>query len=315
MIAGSDRLDDIRFYEANGLAGDRSKGVSRFSDDGLSISGSNYGARLFRSRPGMDQVAACIHLIRRDPTTRRASMTVYQPEDAGRRSADIPCTFGVLLSPRDSALHLTVVMRSNNAWHLLPYNIFEFSLLGEIIASETNLELGTYHHFAVSMHLYEETWDSARRAIGAPSFRLEGFPTMPPNSLSRVRELCVWESRIRHEHRGLAKRRVQEEVGRLQKFGEYWEPFGRVVLTKALVNAGKPDLAAEVAKATPGPLGQLLRRELDSDISIATTPSIVPMPSNDLIERVHSERQELTDEQRREVGRFWNMVSQAQLQE
>lgn len=314
MMAGSDRLDDIRFYESKGLAGDRSKGVGGFSDDGLSVPGSDYGSRLFRPRPGTDQVAACIRLIQEDPTTRRAAMTVYQPEDAGRISADIPCTFGVLLSPRDSALHLTVVMRSNNAWFLLPYNIFEFTLLGEIIASETGLKLGTYHHFAVSMHLYEDDWERARQAIGSPSLGLEAFPEMPPNSLSRVRELCIWESRIRYEHLGLNKRETQAELKRLRRFGDYWEPFGRVVLVKALLNAGKVDIATEVALATSGPLGQLLRRELKLRGEMATTPSRVPEPSQALIERLHSERQELTDSQRQE-GRFWMMVLREQLQQ
>lgn len=165
MMAGNDRLDDVRFYESAGLGGDRSQGVGRFSDDRLAITGSNYGQRLFRPRPGLDQVESCVRLIRQDPNTRRAAMTVYQPEDAGRESGDIPCTFGVLLGPRDGRLHQTVVMRSNNAWHLLPYNIFEFTLLGEVIASEVNLELGTYHHFAVSMHLYSRNLEQATTAI------------------------------------------------------------------------------------------------------------------------------------------------------
>jgi len=203
-------------------------------------------------------------------------------------------------------------MRSNNAWFLLPYNIFEFTLFGEVIASETGLSLGTYHHFAVSMHLYEEDWERARQAIGSPSMDLEAFPEMPPNSLERVRALCIWESRIRYEHLGLKKRETQAELKRLRGFGEYWEPFGRVVLVKALLNAGKDELATEVALATSGPLGQLLRRELKLAGEISTTPSRVPEPSQALVERVHTERQELTDTQRQE-GRFWMMVLREQL--
>jgi thymidylate synthase len=314
MMAGSDRLDDIRFYETKGLAGDRTKGVGGFSDDGLSVPGSDYGSRLFRPRPGTDQVAACVRLIRNDPNTRRAAMTVYQPEDAGRVSSDIPCTFGVLLSPRDSTLHLTVVMRSNNAWFLLPYNIFEFTLLGEIIASETGLRLGTYHHFAISMHLYESDWERARLAVGAPALQLEPFPEMPPNSLSRVRELCIWESRIRFEHRGLNKRQTQAEIRRLRPFGEYWEPFGRVVLAKALLNAQKNDLAEEVARATSGPLGQLLRREMKLEGEIATNASRVPEPSSAFVERIQSERQESTADRRQE-GQFWKMLGHEKLRE
>ena len=183
MMGGNDRLEDIRFYEDTRSE----KGVAGFSDDGLVVPGSNYGARLFKPRPGLDQVEACVALVKSDPNTRRAAMSVFQPEDAGRNSSDIPCTFGVLLSPRSGSLNMTVVMRSNNAWFLLPYNIFEFSLLGAVMASEAGVDLGSYHHFAVSMHLYDSDVDKARSATGAGQLALEPFGEMPDHSLQIVR--------------------------------------------------------------------------------------------------------------------------------
>ena len=44
MMAGSDRLADIAFYEPK---------VSFFTDDGISIPGSSYGQRILRSRPAL----------------------------------------------------------------------------------------------------------------------------------------------------------------------------------------------------------------------------------------------------------------------
>lgn len=52
-------------------------------------------------------------------------------------------------------------MRSNNVWTLLPYNIFEFTLLAEFMAADLGVALGTYHHHAVSMHLYANNLDEA----------------------------------------------------------------------------------------------------------------------------------------------------------
>jgi len=323
MMAGNDRLDDIRFYGSDGLKGDRKAGVGKFSDDGLSIPGSNYGQRLFRPRPGVDQVAACIELVRDDPNTRRAAMTVYQPEDAGRDSGDVPCTFGVLLGPRDGLLHQTVVMRSNNAWMLLPYNIFEFSLLGEIIASETKLEVGTYHHFAVSMHLYESDVPKAFSAVSGPAFVMTPFGEMPTNSLSRVREMCKWESWVRYASAGFTKREADAELRRTKSFGEYWAQFARVALYKALQNYDKFDSADKVANAVGGPLGELLdveRAEADvsgeafGQLALELRSSPIPPLSEESLARMSSDRV-ARDERDRVNGRFHLMSIRADMDE
>lgn len=264
MMAGSNRFEDVHFYESSFRDGPRDAGVGKFSDDGISIPGSSYGARLFMPRPGLDQVSECIRVIKQDPVTRRAAMSVYQPEDAGRESADIPCTFGVVASPRSGHLNMTVIMRSNNAWFLLPYNVFEFSLLGGIMASEVGMAPGDYHHFAVSMHLYEGDWAKAHEAVDSPLFDLETFPEMPAGSLQIVRKLCAWEAHLRHTSAGMGVRQYRSESRNLRgMFPEFWAPFAKVVLAKAASNAGKPEeLVHEIAEGTPGPLGQLLRHEL-----------------------------------------------------
>ena len=55
MMAGNDRLEDIRFYEPQ---------VSRYTDDGLSVPGSNYGSRLRKSYAGTDQIVGAIERLR-----------------------------------------------------------------------------------------------------------------------------------------------------------------------------------------------------------------------------------------------------------
>ncbi len=241
-------------------------------------------------------------------------MSVYRPEDAGRDSSDIPCTFGVMLSPRDSMLHITVVMRSNNAWILLPYNVFEFTLLGELIAGETGMALGSYFHFAVSMHLYENHFEAARQGIGTGALQLEAFPEMPPESLRLIRDLCIWESSIRHRHKGLTKRDVQAELRNADKFGEFCKLFARVVLAKALLNAKKLDLAKEVSTSTRGPLGQLLRHELGVEQDLGTAESHIPTPTEVQLEQVHHDRstQSVAD---RTTAEFYLMMIRDQLSE
>src|SRR5687768_5860189 len=54
MMAGSDRLHDIAFYEEK---------VRFFTDDGVSVPGSNYGQRILQPRPGLNQLKAVIERL------------------------------------------------------------------------------------------------------------------------------------------------------------------------------------------------------------------------------------------------------------
>jgi thymidylate synthase len=135
MLSGSDRLKDIEYYEPR---------AAGFSDDTLTVPGSNYGTRLFMPEPGLDQIKEVVRRIESEPGTRRAAAVIYRPEDASRASRDIPCAFGMAFHPRSGQLHMTMIMRSNAAWGLLPYNVFEFTLLGEVVSVVADVPLGRY---------------------------------------------------------------------------------------------------------------------------------------------------------------------------
>jgi thymidylate synthase len=209
MMAGNDRLQDIAFYE---------KKVANFSDDGIVVSGSNYGHRMIYPAPGCDQIQGVINRLKDDPATRRAAISVYRAEDATRISADIPCTFGLAFHNRGEFLHPSVVMRSNNAFILLPYNIFEFSLLGEAVAAEVGLKLGAMSYHAMSMHVYSNDYDSAQEVIDSelPS-RTAPVPVMPksPSPMAQIRELVKIEAEARHAAAGFSP----------HNFETQWLPF------------------------------------------------------------------------------------------
>lgn len=144
MLSGSDKLNDIAFYTG---------GIKPYTDDDISIPGSSYGHRIFYPAIGINQFENAAQLIRERPNTKRASIAVYQPHDCGRKTNDMPCCLNITFSPRNEKLHASVVMRANDAFSLLCYNIFEFSLFFEFFANYTNMKLGTYSHFAISMHV------------------------------------------------------------------------------------------------------------------------------------------------------------------
>jgi thymidylate synthase len=189
MMSGSDRVSDIISYQPK---------VTAFSDDGLTISGSSYGHRLLASRPGLNQLTGVIERLKEDPHSRRAFVSIYQPEDAVRESKDIPCLLGLGYHIREGRLHASTFMRANNAYSLFPYNFFEFSLLGEIIAIELGVELGPLTHSAFSLHIYEEEVEPAAAVVRAGS-AVTGLDeiNIPPQPLATVRRLVNLEPLVR----------------------------------------------------------------------------------------------------------------------
>lgn len=220
LVAGNDRLHDIAFY---------SKGVNRFSDDNVIVPGSSYGRRIRYARPGLDQLVSCIARLREDQASRRAALTIYFPEDAERESADIPCAFGIFFHVREGSLKATVLMRSNNAFMLMPYNIFEFSLISEIVASALEIEFDSLSYFAGSMHLYERDFEEAHKALSDENSYLVNtglqMPKMPRNKdiLTEVNSFVILEAELRHSSGSLGEKNIQDWIARAQeKLSPYW---------------------------------------------------------------------------------------------
>jgi thymidylate synthase len=228
MMAGSDRLADIAFYEPK---------VKSFSDDGIAVPGSSYGQRIMRARPGLNQLEAVIGRLTEDPQSRRAAISVYQPEDAVRSSCDIPCTFGLSYHIRQGKLYATTLMRSNNAFLLLPYNIFEFSLLAEAVAAELNIPLGGLTHYALSMHIYEHEVAKSREVISGynhlPGVKRNPVPEIPAGSkpLEQIKNLVILEAELRHASEGLTGSNIEEWLAKAEgKLDSYWKQFYYLLL-------------------------------------------------------------------------------------
>jgi thymidylate synthase len=181
MLAGNDRVDDIAFYEP---------GVARFSDNGRVVPGSSFGRRLREVEPGLDQLEAVIGRLRADPQSRRALAVVYTPIDAVRESKDIPCLLACNFRRRDDGLHATTIMRSNNVYRLAPYNLFELSLLAEIVAAELSVPFASLTHYCLSAHIYEDEVEEARQWASLEPRRTAAWPSIP-KSASPLRQTAT----------------------------------------------------------------------------------------------------------------------------
>jgi thymidylate synthase len=239
MMAANNRLKDIEFYWGSK--------VSRFSDDGILVPGSSYGERMLHARPGVNQVQGIVERLKTDPSTRRAAVAIYQAEDAIRESGDIPCAFGLFYHVREGKLHGTVMMRSNNALRLLPYNLFEFSWLAEAIAAEIRIPLGTLTYHAVSMHVYEDDYQAAESLVGSDIGA--AFPAVPkipsePSPIEQIRELVRLESDARHAAAGFSGDNFEEWLDRgMRVLNPYWQqPYFLLLLHMASVRKVQPAL-------------------------------------------------------------------------
>lgn len=149
-----------------------------------------YGARIGNQLPQV------IEKIKRDRETRQAVITLWDPWlDNLPEKHDYPCTVMMQFRVYQSKLEMNVIMRSNDAWLGLPYDMFQFTQLHLTVARILELAPGPYHHTALSLHIYERNVDTARQLIESTPL-LSGRMYQPSgigrtgDTVSQVRERC-----------------------------------------------------------------------------------------------------------------------------
>jgi len=150
-FAGIDRCDFI------GKFGSMWK---RISDDGVR-NNSAYGY-LIQKRHGFNQFVKCAQLLKQDPNSRRAVININIPNENVIETKDEPCTISLQFFVRDGKVDLTAVMRSNDIWFGLTFDIIYFTELQKWMADLLGLEYGTYTHFAGSFHTYERDYEKIK---------------------------------------------------------------------------------------------------------------------------------------------------------
>ena len=153
-LSGSNKVKDIAQY---------AKKWAEISDDG-ETNNSAYGYRIFY-KFGFDQWEFVKELIKRDPNTRQAVIHIKDASIAPTK--DTPCTVYLQFFLRDNKLNLSVHMRSNDIWMGVPYDMFSFCFLQVKMAMELGVEVGTYTHYAGSLHMYKRDYDVALKNMDA----------------------------------------------------------------------------------------------------------------------------------------------------
>ena len=111
---------------------------------------SNYGWQWKRN----DQIDYVINLLRNQPDTRQAAITILDMKEHDSFTFDTPCTYAIQFTIVNNKLNMSVAMRSNDLWFGFCNDQYQFSKLQEMISKRLEIETGVYYHFAHNMHLY-----------------------------------------------------------------------------------------------------------------------------------------------------------------
>lgn len=127
-----------------------------------------YGERL-RKHFGFDQLERAFEALQFNPDSRQIVLEIWSPKidlpiSEGRpNNLDIPCNICSMLKVRNKSLYWTQIMRSNDIFLGLPYDVLLFSSLQEIIAGWLRCEVGEYYHFSDSLHRYDSEFNLGER--------------------------------------------------------------------------------------------------------------------------------------------------------
>lgn len=197
-----------------------------------------YGPRI-RVRHGFDQLQASIDIMRRKDGSRRTVIQLFEATDLlADDGVDVPCTTTIQFHRRGGILHMSVTMRSNDAYLGLPHDVFCFTMLQELVAAELDLELGQYIHMVGSMHLYDRDRDKAERYRREGYQRAAEMPTMPRSQpFRKIEELLAFERRVR------TGEAVDPDA---ELCDPYWSDIGRLI---QISFAGQDDSAIKEISA------------------------------------------------------------------
>lgn len=130
------------------------KHIAAFSDDGERFYGA-YGPKIKAQLPYV------VAKLTEDQLTRQAGLTIWRENPPATK--DYPCTIAIFFNIRSGRLNTHVFMRSSDVWLGVPYDVFNFSMLGHYVCGMLNggVQPGMLYLTAASSHIYQENIEAA----------------------------------------------------------------------------------------------------------------------------------------------------------
>ena len=135
---------------------------------------SAYGNLIFNKslEDGRSQFDWAFDSLKNDKDSRQSFMRYNNTSHQYDGNKDVPCTFIQGFHIRDNKLHTTVEMRSNDLIKGTTYDIPSFILFQRLMLLRlrevySDLEMGSYTHFANSFHLYSTDFELVERRLNS----------------------------------------------------------------------------------------------------------------------------------------------------
>jgi thymidylate synthase len=209
--------------------------LAQYADDGV-LRGA-YGPRLRRWNGTVDQLRRVVEILAADPDSRRALIQLYDPARDAAGHRDVPCTLGFQFHLRNGRLDMATSMRGQDVWIGLPYDLFFYTTLHELVAGWLGAELGTYRHHVGSLHIYERDMENAAAVTSVTA-----LPEMP----ELVTGWDGFDDLLSHVQAG----KVTGHAG--------WDAMGTTMQSYRFWKRGDRNEARRTAAGITGPLNESL---------------------------------------------------------
>ena len=204
-IRGTNKKEDFAFY---------SKSWNKLANPEGTIN-SAYGYRMFHRRANSDVSQStenrfnyALTQLLENPETKNAVIMLRDDSDLDpEHQKDRCCTLCLCFNIRDGKLNCRTIMRSQDLWLGLPYDVFCFTRLMQIMLYNYNsscedgkeVQLGTYTHQVLNLHLYEKAWLTLKdyEPIALNPEQGYQFPEYTAKSESDMLSLLIWEEQVR----------------------------------------------------------------------------------------------------------------------
>ncbi|WP_391484632.1 thymidylate synthase [Lactobacillus iners] len=202
----TDELFNIKYQEQMNIFTEKILSDATFSKKYGDL-GNVYGAqwRRWQTSRGdtIDQLGNVIEQIKTNPDSRRLIVSAWNPEDIPNVALP-PCHVLFQFYVNDNKLSLQLYQRSGDMFLGVPFNIASYSLLLNLVARETGLELGEFVHTLGNAHIYKNHFDQVNKQLSRNAY---DSPTLWLNPLKhRVLDFEMKDIKlIDYNHHGTIK--------------------------------------------------------------------------------------------------------------
>ena len=128
----------------------------------------------------INQIEEVIHLIKNNPDSRRMVVTAWNPSVLDEIALP-SCHAFFIFNVSNGKLNCHLTQRSGDIALGIPFNLACYATLTQMIAQETNLELGEFSHYINDAHIYENHIEGlkeqlTREPLDLPELQIKNKP-------------------------------------------------------------------------------------------------------------------------------------------